>query len=272
MSDTRHYEALTAKPTRESMYGFLLMGFAINDVEPKPPLWLGPVEKTQDMAPVVKAYYERWNPILAVFEDGFRKHAVEALRLAGMPEANLTAPLSSKVETLVRDITNSYRRELKCLEERSTTGVLKRDAPIDDEGRFCRELCARVIVAAGRALGSPGHEATAKYLNAGLPPGKKGLTRDHVGRATKSHDRMVERLIRATWRSAFATPDSLALLMFADLELVRHLGAVYRHARVRPEFKTLRGVELAEAIHARFDLNEVVHRASGLPRAKLTAA
>ena len=271
MSDNRHYEALTAKPARESMYGFLLMGIAISDTELKPAPWWGQIKITQDTAPAEKAYCERWNPILAVFDNGFRKQAIEGLRLAGVPEARLFSPLSTEVEALIRDLTNGYRLELKYLQERCTNDILKRSLPFDGE-RFSRELCARVIVAAGHALGSPGHEATAKYLNGGLPPGEKGLTRDHVGRATKSHDKMLERLIKATWRSPLATPASLAQLTFADIELVHHLDTVYRHARARPEFKRLRGVDLALAIHAQFDLNQRLHRAAGLPRAKLTAA
>jgi hypothetical protein len=262
MSGRRRYDVSAARPARESLLGFQLVGFAINDTEPKPEPWWGRIEITQGMPLAVKAYWERWNSALAVFEDGFRKRAIEALQLAGMPGAHLNAPLSSELEAVIRDITNGYRLELKQLGERSTADVLKRDTPFDDEGRFSRELCARVIVAAGRALGSPGHETTAKYLNGGLPSGKKGLTRDHVGRANKSHDRMLERLIRATWRSSLATPEMLAQLMFADRVTAHALDIVYRQARARPEFKMLRGEDLAWAVHTRFDLNERIHRAA----------
>jgi hypothetical protein len=272
MTDQIHYDRLVVKPERESYYAFLLMGFAINDVEQKPPLWLSPVEITQDMAPVIKAYWARRNPILAAIQDGYRKHAIEALRLAKTPGAKLSGALSPEVEALVRDLTNGYRQELKCLEEGGTTDLLKRGAPIDGEGRYSRELCARVIVAAGRMLGSPGHDATAKYINGGLPSGKKGLTRDHVGRVAKSHDKMLERLIRATWRSPLGSPPDLIVpLMLADLELVQCLAIVYRDARTRPEFKGLGGEDLAWAIHAKFDLNEMIHRAACRVRVESTA-
>jgi hypothetical protein len=270
MRDNRHYDCLVTRPAKESMCGFLLMGVAINDVEPTVPPWLSPVKITQDMEPVVRAYHARHNPVRVALEDGLRKSAIESLRRA-VPEANLNGPLNPEAERLVQELVEGCRSALLCRDESVTDDILRRNAPFDGE-RFNRELCARVIVAAGHALGSPGHEATAKYLNDGLPPGEKGLTRDHVGRASKSHDKMLERLIRAAWRSPLVTPDLLARLMFADIELVRHLDTVYRHARVRPEFKTLRGVDLALAIHAQFDLNERIHRAAGLPRAKLTAA
>jgi hypothetical protein len=272
MTDQSHYDRLVVKPERESYYAFLATGFAINDVEPKPPFWLGPVEITQDMAPVIKAYWARRNPILAAIQDGYRRHAIKALRLAKTPGARLSGALSPEVETLVRDLTNGYHLELKFLEERATIDILKRNTPIDDEGRFSRELCARVIVAAGRMLGSPGHDATAKYLNRGLPSGKKGLTRDHVGRGVKSHDKMLERLIRATWRSSLKSPlDLIVPLMLADRELVQCLDIVYRDARTRPEFKGLGGEDLAWVIHAQRDLNEMIHRAACWVRVESTA-
>ena len=66
MSDRRHYDVSATRPARESMLGFQLVGFAINDTEPKPRPWWGRIEIAQDMSPDVKAYWERWNPVLAV--------------------------------------------------------------------------------------------------------------------------------------------------------------------------------------------------------------
>ena len=271
MSDNRHRDCLVTRPAKESRYAFLLMSFAINDVEPTLPPWSGPVKITQDMEPVVKAYHERWNPILAVFEDGFRKQAIEGLRRAGVPETNLVAPLNSEAEAVIRDLTNGYRLELRYLSEKNASDVLQRNAPFDGE-RYARELCARVITATGYALGSPGHEMTAKYLNAGLPSGERGLTRHHVRRAGESCRKMWERLIRAIAGSSLGLPVSAIVeLMDADRVTVGALDLVYRQARTRSEFRMRRGEDLAWAIHNQFDLNERIHRAACWVRAKRTA-
>jgi hypothetical protein len=273
MSDRRHYERLSARPEKESMYAFLLTSVAINDVEPKPALWLGPTEITQDMAAVVRAYYERVNPISVAIEGGFRKQAMETLRL--MPEASLNAPLDSDVEVAVQSITNGYRLELKCLEERSTADVLKRGTPFDDEGLFSRELCARVITATNDALGVPGYEATASYLNEGLPRGKNrmGLDRHHIRRAYDGRNKMWERIIRATARSPLGSPvSSIVTLTLADRATVSALDIVYAQARQHPKFSKHQGEDLAWAIHEDFDLNERIHRADSWLRAKRIAA
>jgi hypothetical protein len=272
MSDNRHYERLAVRPEKESMYAFLLTSVAINDVEPKPALWRGLTAITQGMTPVVRAYYERYNLVTAAIEGEFRKQAIEALRF--VPEASWSDPLDPKVEAAVRGLMNGYRWELKCLEERSTADNLKRDTPFDDEGRFSRELCARVITATADALGSPGYEATAGYLNGGLPRGKEemGLDRHHVRRAYDGRNKMWERIIRATWRSPLGSPvSSIVALTLADRATVSALDIVHREARARPEFRRYRGEDLAWAVHSQFDLNERIHRADSWLRAKRTA-
>jgi hypothetical protein len=244
------------------------MGFAINDVEPKLPPWCGPVEITEDMRPVVKAYHARHNPTLAAIEDGLRKSAIESLRRAGVPEANLIAPLNSEVESLVQELVEGCRLALRHRKESVTDDILQRDAPFDGE-HFNRELCARVIAATGRALGSPGHETTAKYLNDGLPYGKQGLTRHHVLRAGGRWNKMLERIIKMTGRSL---PVSVLVELLVDDQVTVHaLDIVYQYARARPEFRMHRGEDLARAIHNQFDLNERVHRAACWVRAKRTA-
>jgi hypothetical protein len=213
----------------------------------------------------VKAYHARHNPTLAAIEDGLRKSAIESLRCAGMPEANLTAPINLEVGTLVQELVEGCRLALRYRWESITDDILQRSAPLDGE-RYNRELCARVIAATGHALGSPGHETTAEYLNDGIPSGKPGLKRHHVMRAVGRWNKMLERIIKLTGRSL---PVSIIVeLMWEDFVTVRALDIVYQQARARPEFRTHRGEDLAWAVHNQFDLNERIHRAADWVRAK----
>jgi NADH:ubiquinone oxidoreductase subunit len=268
VSENRHYSCRITQPAKGSRYAFLLASFAINDTESKPPPWHGLMKITQDMPPAEQAYCKRWNQVLAIFESGFLKQATETVRRA-FPEAGLDAPFEPGVEALMQDLMNGYRIRLKVLHDTGTDDILKRGRPFDGE-RYARELCVRVIVATGHALYSPGHRVTAKYLNGGT--GERGLTRDHVGRARKPYDKMLERLIKAIWRSGLWDSALFAEFLYEDVELVRRLDVLYRDARARPEFKNLRGAELAEAIHAQRDINEMIHRAASLPRTKIVAS
>src|SRR5437879_3159169 len=108
MNGRSHYDASATRPAENSRYAFLLRAVAINDTEPLPPMWRRPVEVTQGMTSSERAYWARWNPTLAAFDGGLRKRAIETLRLAGVPEINLNAPLSAGVEAAVIEITNGH--------------------------------------------------------------------------------------------------------------------------------------------------------------------
>jgi hypothetical protein len=261
MNGRSHYDASATRPAENSRYAFLLRAVAINDTEPLPPMWRGPVNITPDMPTKTKAYWARWNPTLVAFDGSLRKRAIETLRLAGVPEINLDAPLSAGVEAAIIEITNGRRRELEDLNGRSVIDGLRRGTPFSGE-LFSRELCARVIVAAGRALGSPGHKATAKYLNDGA---RGYLTRDHVGRADARWNKMLERLLRATrhLHVYVGAPESVVVeLLAADAVHIRALDIVYRDARAHPELRKHRGEDLAVVIHDKFDINEIIYRAA----------
>ena len=250
MSKTRHYSCHITKPAKGSRYAFLLTSFAISDAEPSLPLWHGPVEIAQDMPSSVKAYYARFNPTLAFVESGFRMSAIEHLRRAGVPEANLIAPLNSDVEALVAKLIEKERLAGWCREQIEPDDTPRRNGPFDSEN-VDRELCARVIGTALISQPGCGHEATAKYLNEGLPPGAPGLTRHHVLRAYETLRRYRRQSPR---QNGFMS-------VWADCELLSALNIVYEHARRHAVFRKYRGEELAWAVHEDFDLNERIHRA-----------
>jgi hypothetical protein len=206
------------------------------------------------MAPAVKAYYGRRNPMLSLVENEFRLSAIEQLRQAGVPEARLAAPINPAVEALVANLVRgerlaAYNREK--IEPKTPA----RQTPFDGED-VDRELCARVICTALISQPGCGHESTAKYLNEGLPPGTQGLTRHHVLRAFDTG--------RRAWRRSPCADRILHVL--ADCDLLNALNIVYEHARAVPKLRKYRGEELAWAIHEDFDLNERIYRASKLVR------
>jgi hypothetical protein len=261
MSKARHYSCRITNPAKESKYAFLLTSFAISDAELSLPLWHGPVEITQDMPRSVQAYYARLNPTLALVEGDFRTSAIEHLRRAKVPEASLVAPLNSEVEALVVKLIERERLAGWYREQIKPDDTPHRHKPFDGQN-VDRELCVRVIGTALISQPGCGHEATAKYLNEGLPPGTQGLTRHHVLRGFET--------LRKVWRRS--SHRSGLLYIWADCNLLNALDIVYEHARGHPVFRKYRGEELAWAIHEDFDLNERIHRAFKLVRANRFAA
>jgi hypothetical protein len=261
MRDNRHYSCRITNPAR-SRYAFLTTGFAISGAEVPVPRWLGPIEITQDMTAVQKAFWERHNPSLSLVENDFRKSAIEHLRRGGVPESNLVTPLKSDVEKLVALLVRSERRANWYREQlEPDEDTYRRDRPFDGQN-VDRELCARVIGTALIARTGRGHEATAKYLNEGLAPGTQGLDRHHVIRAFAA--------LKRTWKRS---PRSGGLLyVLADCDLLDALDIVYTQARQHPKFSKYQGADLAWAIHEDFDLNERIHRADKWLRAKRLTA
>jgi hypothetical protein len=260
MGDTRHYDCLVTKPARESRYAFVATSFAIADAEPSVPLWLGPIETTLDMSSKVRAFWERHNYWLLLIENEFRRSAIDRLRRAGFPEANLVAPLNSEVESLVMALVKGDRLS-NCPRYQTELENTSRKSKSFDGQNVDRDLCARVIGAA--LISRPGgHEATAKYLNQGLPSGAQGLTRHHVLRAFET--------LRRIWRRS-SRNDGLVYLAI-DCDLLEALDIVYAQAREHPKFRKYRGDELAWAIHEAVDLNEPIHRALKFVQARRLAA
>ena len=256
MSDTRHYEQLITKPAKESVYAFLVTSFAISAAEPSVPLWLGPVEITQDMARKHKAFWERQNYWLSLVDNEFRRSAIERLRRAGFPEARLAAPLNSEVESLVMALVKGDRLANYLREQAEPVSTSRKSKPHDGQN-VDRELCARVI--GTTLIARPGgHEATAKYLNQGLPPGAQGLSRHHVLRAFET--------LRNVWRRSSRNNGLVYLVI--DCDLLAALDIVYTQARAHPKFRKYRGEDLAWAIHEDRDLNEPIHRALKFVQAK----
>jgi hypothetical protein len=260
MGDARHYDCLVTKPAKESRYAFVATSFAISDAEPSAPLWLGPIETTLDMSPIVKAFWERHNYWISLIENDFRRSAIERLRRAGFPETNLVAPLNSEVESLVMELVKGDRLS-KCSRYQTELENTSRQSKSFDGQKVDRDLCTRVIGAA--LISRPGgHEATARYLNQGLPSGAQGLTRHHVLRAFET--------LRRKWRRSSRNDGLVDLAL--DCDLLAALDIVYAQARQHRKFRRYRGNELAWAIHEAVDLNEPIHRALKFVQARHLAA
>jgi hypothetical protein len=255
MNEERSYNVFFAKPAVDSKYAFLSMGFKILDAEPTLPLWHPPVEITDGMPTVVKAYYGRWNPALAAYDDGLRSAALKQLSDVGLSRGRLTAPLSKAVAALVASLMDGERARLalNTLLDRESAGGDRNNVRHNDQC-FARDLCARVVVAARLFIGGSGFARTAEFLNEGLSTGVQGITRHHAARAFRADQNRRRRLGRRSKVDLH--------LINIDVDMLAALDVVYREARTRREFRRLKGEKLALAIHESFDLNEYVHRAS----------
>jgi hypothetical protein len=222
VSGNRHYSCRITKPAKGSRYAFLLASFAISDAEPSLPSWLGPIEVTPNMAPVVKAYYGRRNTELSLIDSVFRTSAIQQLQRA-FPEARLVAPLDPEAEALVKTLVKGERLAA-WFREQIGPGRANRQDDVFDGDEVDRELCVRVIGTALIAQSIRGHAETAKYLNDGLPPGTQGLDRHHVLRALRT--------LQQSWRRSPCADRFLYILM--DCDLLNALNVVYEHSRAVP--------------------------------------
>lgn len=254
MADNRHYDCFVTRPAVGSRYEYLLTGFAIQDAEPRVPLWMPPFEIAAGLQSEVRAYFSRWNLPLKAMEANWRSEAIETLRHAGIPNRNLIEPLGEKIEGLVTELVRGKRGILRLHDEALLKPRAEQPPPFDGE-RFNRDHCARVITAAYFHRPVRSNEATAKELNAGLSLGVQGLTRHHVLRAIKT--------CRARWKRS-AHKRYILLFLSMDCDLVDALDIVLSQARDLPKFKKYKGADLAWAVHEEFDLNERIYRAHGL--------
>lgn len=145
-----------------------------------------------------------------------------------------------------------WAKENEALEQRSKPLV-------DENGRFNRDICSRVALAAHLLFSHGSPIKTATYLNAGLAAGVQGVDRHHVSRLFKSEIARLRRLKLGKYTIEFTK---------ADMLRVEALETVYQDARTRAEYRGLKGSELALSIHHTFDLARAVHRSA----AKFNAA
>lgn len=252
MSRQRHYSSFAKKPVPGTVFDFHVAGTEICDEEPIPSIGWVPVPITDDMPPVIRSFWERRNPLLNLIGKQLEDEAIGKLAAAGVPASNLTRPFSPEVEALVADHVRGARH-----------GYLLKDESFKRPPATGSNLSSlsphhRVIVGAWLCRG--GSRRAADALNGGLPTGiEGGVDRHHVNRVMDKFKRLPGRT-----KMIFQAEILLFSTSFLGMERVR------LDASRRPEFKGLRGRELAEAIHDSRDLWSVMDRAvSMIPRSQI---
>lgn len=252
MNNRRHYSSFAKKPVAGTVFEFHVAGTEICDEEPIPSIGWSPVPITEDMAPQMQSFWERRNPLLVSIGKRIEDEAIAKLAAVGVPASKLTPPFSPEVEALVADYVRGARH-----------GFLLKDETFNRPPATGSDLSDlqphhRVIVGAWLCRG--GSTKAAEALNGGLPTGVGGgLNRNHVDRVMHAFKRRLGRM-----KMVFQAEILLFSTSFLGLERVR------LDAGRRPEFKGLRGRELAEAIHESRDFWSVMDRAVLLiPRSQI---
>jgi hypothetical protein len=256
MTDERRYSAFAKKPAEGSMYAFLAEGFSILNSDVIPSMGYAPMPITDDMHPDSKAYWQRWNPALAQSEDLFRAEAIERLRATGIPESLLAEPLGPAMERVVMGLVDGWRWGLMLQEE---WRLQEGRPPINPRHQV--EPQVRVLAAAAIAL--RGKTKAAEFLNQDGPRQvRSGLTRDHIARASKKFDR---------WLLGLRDPRVMDVELRIAVDTFLALVLIYRQARKRPEFRGIKGADLAWAIHERHDLHQRFERAHAMVTERVAA-
>ncbi|KQU33183.1 hypothetical protein ASG63_14895 [Methylobacterium sp. Leaf94] len=252
MSGRRHYSSFAKKPVAGTVFDFHVAATEICDEEPIPSIGWSPVPITEDMAPQMRSFWERRNPLLVSIGKQIEDEAIAKLAAVGVPASKLTPPFSPEVEALVADYVRGVRHGFLLKDETFNRPPATRSDLTDLQPHH------RVIVGAWLSRG--GSTKAAEALNGGLPTGVRGgLNRNHVDRVMHAFKRLPGRT-----RIVFQAEILVFSTSFLGLERVR------LDASPRPEFKGLRGRELAEAIHESRDLWSVMDRAvSTIPRSQI---
>ncbi|GJD96547.1 hypothetical protein [Methylobacterium iners] len=252
MSGHRHYTAFVKKPVAGTVFDFHVAATEICDEEPLPPLGASPMPITEGMAHWQRSYWARWNPLLSLLEEQMRTEAVAALAAAGLPASRLVEPFAPAVELLINQYVRGSQHGLLLEHEYRKSNPPRRKNP------YVQPPHRRVIVAAWMCCGGP--TGACHALNGGLPTGVGGgLTRDHVDRVMYAYKRVPGRT-----KSVLQVELLLYRTNFLGMERVR------LSAGLHPEFKGLRGRELAAAIHESRDLWNVMSRVvSEIPRSQV---
>ncbi|KQP82957.1 hypothetical protein [Methylobacterium sp. Leaf117] len=252
MNNRRHYSSFAKKPVPGTVFEFHVAATEICDEEPMLSIGWSPVPDSEDMSPQVRSFWKRHNPLLVLIGKQIEDEAVAKLAAAGVPASKLTPPFSPEVEALVADYVRGARH-----------GFLLKDETFKRPPATRSDLSPlpphhRVIV--GAWLGRGGSTKAAEALNGGLPTGVQGgLDRNHI-------DRVMHAFKRLPGRTKIVLQAEILLCSTSFLGLER----VRLDASRRPEFKGIRGRELAEAIHESRDLWSVMDRAvSTIPRSQI---
>jgi hypothetical protein len=245
MTDARRYDVFLTKPAAGSKYEFLLHGFAC--VFNVPPLWVLPVEITDDMSLEDAAYWRSGNEM----DVALRRAVVQRLRESGITKDRLQEPLSDHVGRLVDELVAGVRSALRQRELQAPLAPPMFDVA---NGTYERGLCARVVAAAILCIEGRNFEKTAEYLNAGRSAGAKGLDRYHVGRAFKIQKKRLLQL------SLISGLDAALACVTIERAILAALNVIHDEARNSGVFGHIHGAELAAAINGGFDLRECVCR------------
>jgi hypothetical protein len=252
-----HYTAKRYDPDPGSYLAYLIASGEILSRDPGVELWMTPFSVTQQMVARDADWVRRVNPLLEYLDREYRAAAMHELRQAGVVDVVLPQP-NARVERLIEILIAGYRaREIARAYAR---------APVPPhEEHFNRPS----RLAAGVFFETPGRTRNERYrlaatmLNREAQERGKQLTRDHVFRAHRRYMADLHRHVNTiVLRSRAVDVETYLTAEIISLRAtISGLAEVYRQARDRGIFSSLKGRSLAIAIDDKFDLSVRLGRA-----------